>query len=391
MNSFDIGPRKLRVAVLMGGTSNERAVSLSTGKMILSALDPEKYEVAAIDTQDLLALTPHPPAPRQLRGGKDSQEEINGMNSFAEGVPPSVHLRGHESDTADLVSAKADTWPQARSEGIHSVAKVTSFEGRHRPDVVFIALHGKGGEDGTIQGMLELMDLPYTGSGVLASALAMDKAMSKRLFRTAGIPVIEEIQVRRGQVPPDALLIAQARETLGGFPAFVKPNAEGSTFGCTLVTQPEQLPEAVANALKYDSLALVERYVRGMEVTAGVLEDPDSENGLQALPLIEIIPKNEYYDYESKYAEGGSEHIIPARLDADLTRRIQETALRCHTLLGCRGMSRTDLLVAGDAFYVLEVNTIPGMTPTSLLPQAAAHAGITFSQLLDRLIATTLT
>jgi D-alanine-D-alanine ligase len=252
--------------------------------------------------------------------------------------------------------------------------------------VVFIALHGKGGEDGTIQGMLELMGLPYTGSGVLASALAMDKGMAKRLFRTASIPVLPEIAVRQGE-PLDGLA-ERVRKELSGFPAFVKPNAEGSTFGCSLVPSAERFEQAVMEALKYDPIALIEPYVRGMEITVGVLGNAGET--LEALPVIEIVPKSEYYDYESKYAEGGSEHIIPARLPEEVQRRAQAVALQCHELLGCRGMSRTDLIVSGDSFWVLEVNTIPGMTPTSLLPQAAAHAGIPFATLLDRIIASAL-
>jgi D-alanine-D-alanine ligase len=259
-----------------------------------------------------------------------------------------------------------------------------------KPDVVFIALHGKGGEDGTIQGMLELLGLPYTGSGVLASALAMDKAMTKHLFRSAGIPVLEDLLVRRGQALDPAALTAGVCQLLGGFPVFVKPNAEGSTFGCTLVASSAELPGAIEIALQYDALAIIERYARGMEITVGVLGNTGEAEGLEALPVIEIVPKAAYYDYESKYAEGGSEHIIPARLSEALLRRAQEIALRCHELLGCRGMSRTDMIVAGQELVVLEVNTIPGMTPTSLLPQAAAHAGIPFSQLLDRLIASAL-
>jgi D-alanine-D-alanine ligase len=355
--------RRLRVAVLMGGTSAEREISLSTGRMILNALDPQKFSVTAIDTQDILILPAGGGAtpPRLTETGTEEPDEQNA---------------GGDATTAPLPVPLASSSRLTRTDG-------------QKPDVVFIALHGRGGEDGSIQGMLELLGLPYTGSGVLASALAMDKTMSKRLFRAAGIPVIEDVQVRRGDEIGSALL-CKVEERLGGFPVFVKPNAEGSTFGCTLVKSPDQLDEAVTLALRYDTLILIEKYVRGMEITVGVLETLDTPPGLQPLPVIEIIPKAEYYDYESKYAEGGSEHIIPARLPAALLRRAQEIAVQCHQALGCRGMSRTDMLVAGEQLFVLEVNTIPGMTPTSLLPQAAAHAGISFPVLLDRLIATAL-
>ena len=347
--------RRLRVAVLMGGTSSERPVSLSTGRMIVQSLDPTRYEVVAIDTQDVLHLRSAAPAR----------------------ISESADLPGAtESDPTPTASGPA------RAEGI-----AVGPSSHAPPDVVFIALHGKGGEDGTVQGMLELMGLPYTGSGVLASALAMDKAMAKRLFRSAGIPVIEDVQVRRGEAADGAALLAKVQERLG-FPVFVKPNAEGSTFGCAKVETAGELAPAVANALTYDPKALIERYVRGTEITIGVLGNAYGD--LLALPIIEIVPKSAFYDYESKYSDGGSEHIIPARLPESVTRQARELAVQCHNLLGCRGMSRTDMLVVGENLFVLEVNTIPGMTPTSLLPQAAEHAGISFPQLLDRLLAAAL-
>ena len=346
--------RRLRVAVLMGGTSSERPVSLSTGRMIVQSLDPARYEVTAIDTQDVLRL---------------------GGNTTADIAAVPVAVQGEATAVSPLLSR-----PGALQNAEMPLPSAP-------PDVVFIALHGKGGEDGTVQGMLELMGLPYTGSGVLASALAMDKAMSKRLFRSAGIPVIDDVQVRRGEEADGEALIAQVQATLG-FPVFVKPNAEGSTFGCTKVEMAEELLPAVVTALTYDSKALIERYVRGTEITVGVLGNAQGE--LLPLPIIEIVPKSAFYDYESKYSDGGSEHIIPARLPAGVTQQAQALALECHNLLGCRGMSRTDMLVVGETLSVLEVNTIPGMTPTSLLPQAAEQAGIPFPQLLDRLLTTAL-
>jgi D-alanine-D-alanine ligase len=227
-----------KVAVLMGGKASERPVSLSTGRMILEALDKSRYAATPIDTENIT-------------------ETFATLNAL-------------------------------------------------RPDVVFIALHGKGGEDGSIQGMLELLGLPYTGSGVLASALAMDKAMSKRLFRSAGLPVIEDVQVAEEQSLSG--LTETVRNHLGGCPVFVKPNAEGSTFGCTLVTEESQLAAAVETALQYDSLALIEKYIGGMEITAGILGNAGEE--LMTLPLIEIVPKSKFYDYESKYADGGSDHRL---------------------------------------------------------------------------------
>ncbi len=363
MTSLTPAGRRLRVAVLMGGTSSERPISLKTGNMIVQALDPARYEVVAIDTQDVL----------RLQGAA---------------IPRIIPAHSSAQDgTQSTICAPPAPTEIALSAGTAVLANADPSQPSPTPDVVFIALHGKGGEDGTVQGMLELIGLPYTGSGVLASALAMDKAMTKRLFRSAGIPVIEDLQVRRGEEADGTALLAQVAETLG-YPVFVKPNAEGSSFGGRKVEAPEELLPAVTNALNYDPKVIIERYVRGMEITVGVLGN--AHDDLFALPIVEIVPKSAFYDFESKYADGGSEHIIPARLPESVTQHAQALALQCHNLLGCRGMSRTDMLVVGETLLVLEINTIPGMTPTSLLPQAAEHAGISFPQLLDRLLTSAL-
>ncbi len=256
------------------------------------------------------------------------------------------------------------------------------------PDLVFIALHGRGGEDGAVQGLLEWLNVPYTGSGILASALAMNKWQSKRLYRGAGLPVLPEIAINRGQDFDMTGLVARLNDELGGFPVFVKPNCEGSTFGCARVNNVDELQSAMRDAWKFDDLIIIEPYFRGMEVTVGVLG-----NAFQfpkSLPPIEIVPKSEYYDYESKYAAGGSEHIIPARLPQDVLHRLGVLAVECHDLLGCHGMSRTDFIVQEKEGVILETNTIPGMTPTSLLPQAAEKAGISFCTMLDGIIESAL-
>lgn len=348
--------RKLRVAVLMGGTSSEREISLNTGHQIVSALDPARYDVVAIDTRDLLALE-----------GKRKKEKGE-----------SLHIESGQGEISEKIAAEDSSLiPHPSSLLEHPIPNT------QRPDLVFIALHGRGGEDGAVQGMLEVLGIPYTGSGILASALAMDKAMTKRLFRSGGIPVAREILL--SQLPTEGnALTAQIQTQLGGFPVFVKPNREGSTVGGTLVQSPEQLEAAVKRAFQYDTTILIEQYLRGMEITVGILGNAGEE--LAALPVVEIVPTSEYYDFESKYAAGGSEHIIPARLNDAQTQQVQELARQCHTLLGCRGMSRTDFIVTSDGPFALETNTIPGMTPTSLLPQAAAVAGIPFAELLDRII-----
>jgi D-alanine-D-alanine ligase len=302
---------KLRVAVLMGGDSAEREVSLHTGAQVLDALDRDRYDAFAVDAAAL--------------------KQPNGMSSLA---------------TAD---------------------------------VVFIALHGPGGEDGAIQGLLQWMGLPYTGSGVAASAVAMDKDLCKRVLRDAGIPVPRSRAVTR-DTPADEFL--EGMHT----PLVVKPNRQGSSFGMTIVHREVEAADAVRLALRYDSACLLEEFVSGTEITIAALGNECP----RILPAIEIVPAGEFYDYASKYEEGGSRHIVPARIAPEAARRAADYAARSHQALGCRGMSRTDMIVRGDEVVVLEVNTIPGMTRTSLLPDAAAAAGIPFPALLDGLIADAL-
>ena len=243
-------------------------------------------------------------------------------------------------------------------------------------DVVIIALHGTWGEDGRIQGLLDTIGIPYTGSGVLASALAMDKVMAKKVL------ALEGIDVPRGVVVTSASGddLRQARSV--GLPVFVKPVASGSSVGAAIVTTAEQLAPAIADALKYDERALVEELLGGTELTVAVIGNDD----LTALPVIEIVTKREFFDYTAKYSAGESEEIVPARIPESVARRAQDIAVRAHQALGCRGMSRTDLMWSGDRMATLEVNTIPGMTANSLLPKAARAAGIQFGDLLARFV-----
>jgi len=306
-----IPKEKLKVAVLMGGDSAEREISLSTGRQVLDALNPEKYDARPVDARGL------------------------GQNLTALLEP--------------------------------------------RPDVVFIALHGPHGEDGAVQGLLDWLGLPYTGSGVLASALAMDKALSKKLFRAEGIPAPWSVVVTSDE-PENTNLASLAP------PLVVKPNRQGSSLGMTIVHETRHIREAIRLALEYDNQVLVEEFIEGTEITVSVLGNSHPF----ALPVLEIIPKAEFYDYASKYEVGGSRHIIPARISQSASRKALDYARRAHVLLGCRGMSRTDFIVRGDEPVVLEINTIPGMTPTSLLPDAARAEGISFPELISRLISSAL-
>jgi len=246
-------------------------------------------------------------------------------------------------------------------------------------DAAFICLHGRGGEDGVLQGFLEQVGLPYQGSGVLASALAMDKQLSKLLFRQAGLDVADDMVVTRSDKVDPALV----GERLG-YPLMVKPLREGSSIGMSLVRGPSNLTAALEQAFTYDSHVLIEEYLRGVEITGAVL----GNNRVRALPLVEIKPggNHEFFDLVAKYTPGATEEICPARVNESITRRAQEAALKAHEALGCRGYSRVDMFVCGDAVKVLEVNTIPGMTETSLYPQAAQAVGISFSRLLETLV-----
>jgi len=303
-------PKPLRVAVLYGGKSSERDVSLASGKQVMQSLDPVRYRVTGYDLRDDL--------PRL-------------------------------------------------------VAEAPFIE------VALIILHGRYGEDGTVQGLLELLGVPYQGSGVLGSALAMNKRLTKFMYRQAGLPVARDWTVSRGRTFSTEDLIVDL-----GFPLVIKPNQEGSSFGVTIVRDKGQLGEGLKKAFQLDEEVLVEEYLAGREITCGVLGNSE----LQALPLVEIIPSEQYdfFDYEAKYQEGASREICPAPVSPEVTRKAQEYGLRAHQVLGLRGYSRTDMIARGEDIFLLETNTIPGMTPTSLLPRAARAAGMDFGGLLDRLI-----
>jgi D-alanine-D-alanine ligase len=246
---------------------------------------------------------------------------------------------------------------------------------KEKIDIAFIALHGRFGEDGTIQGMLELMRIPYTGSGVLASALALHKIMAKKFFLCENIPTPTYEVFQREEIeknPP--------RTTTLPLPLVVKPAREGSTIGVSIVRKEEELVPALKEAGKYDEEILVEEFMKGKEITVGILEDIP-------LPIIEIAPKSGFYDYHSKYTKGETEYIIPARIPREKYLYAQEVSLKAFQVLGCSGCARVDLMTDEDGNpFVIDVNTMPGMTETSLLPKAAGYAGISFEDLVERIL-----
>ena len=302
--------KKMRLALIAGGKSSEREVSLKSGEQVYRALDKNKYDIKRYDPKD---------------------------------------------DLEKLVREAKEI------------------------DAALIIMHGRGGEDGAMQGLLDLLEIPYQGSGVLASALAMNKELSRYMYRNAGLKVARALYFDRAEAPGP-----QEIEAALGLPVVIKPVNEGSSIGVTIPRTREEAAQGLAAAFRYDNRVLVEEFLTGREVTGAVLGNHD----LQALPLVEICPSEDYafFSYDAKYLPGATTEICPARLDPELTKQAQECALTAHRALGCRGYSRTDMIVREGEIYVLETNTIPGMTATSLFPQAAHAIGLEFPALLDRLI-----
>ena len=245
-------------------------------------------------------------------------------------------------------------------------------------DIAFLALHGKYGEDGTIQSLLELKGIKYTGSKVLSSAIAMDKIMSKILFEEYNVPSPKWFHFKQGEKS-----VSEVKKTIEnkfGFPAVVKPNDQGSTVGLTICKSSDQLEDAINNAFKYSDRILVEEYIPGKEMTVAVIED-------SALPVLEIKPKHGIYDYECKYTSGMSEYVVPAEIPEEVTKSMQEIAVQACNSLRCEVYARVDFRLSSDNKpYVLEVNTLPGMTSLSLVPKMAKAKGISFEQLIEKII-----
>jgi D-alanine-D-alanine ligase len=301
---------KLRLALIAGGKSSEREVSLKSGAQVHKALNKDKYDIRHFD--------------------------------------PLTDLERLVREAKDL-------------------------------DAALIIMHGRGGEDGSLQGLLDLLEIPYQGSRILASALAMNKELSKTIYQQAGLKAPRALVFdRRGTPSPQEI------EAALGLPVVIKPVHEGSSIGVSKAGTFESLESGLAAAFALDDRVIVEEFIQGTEVTGGVL----GNTRLQALPLVEIIPAKTYqfFDFEAKYQPGASEEICPARLSPELTKRAQECAITAHQALGCRGYSRTDMMIRDQEIFVLETNTIPGMTATSLFPQGAKAAGIDFPDLLDTLI-----
>ena len=293
-----------------------------------------------------------------LMGGLSAEREVS-LRTGA-GVADALEARGHQV-------VRIEFGPHSR--GIDQLVRAANI------DVAFLALHGRGGEDGCIQGLLELLGIPYTGSSVLASALAMDKLKSKELFRLHNVPPAPYYVATKDSLRD----LAEVHESFG-FPVIVTPRGEGSSVGVARADDLASLETAIRGALVHDDLALIERFVRGMEVHVGVLDG-------RTLGAIEVVPKSGVYDYASKYTPGATEYICPPRLGSTRARGVMNLAERAARALGCTGGCRVDLLVTeGENEYVLEVNTLPGMTKTSLLPKIADSAGIDYGSLCEAIL-----
>ena len=354
-------PRKTRVAVVFGGRSTEHAISCVSAGSILAALDPDEYEVVPVGITREGAWV--------LAGGDPAQLSITDrkLPEITVASGSAVMLSGDPTTRGLVVLDPAD--------GIAELAGV---------DVVFPALHGAYGEDGTIQGMLEMAGIPYVGANVFASAAAMDKEFTKKLAAAEGIPVGPYTVLRAGWSLSDA-----DRERLG-LPVFVKPSRAGSSYGITKVRDWADLDAAVATARDVDPKVLVEAAIVGREVECGVLEG-EAGGVPEASLLAEIhVTDHEFYDFEAKYLDG-SRYDIPADLPAEVTRQVQEYARRTFTALDCAGLARVDFFVtAGHQVFLNEINTMPGFTPTSMFPLMWAATGLEYPKVVDRLIRTAL-
>jgi D-alanine-D-alanine ligase len=323
---------RLRVAVLTGGRSSEHEVALASARSVLESLDAGRYETVAVEI------------------GRDGRWQLPraGQGELT---------RNGGANATELVPVSAGRVPEALGD----------------VDVVFPVLHGPFGEDGTVQGLLELADVPYVGAGVAASSLCMDKDLMKAVLRDRGIPVTRNVVVRAGQRPENPF----------GFPVFVKPARLGSSVGITKARSPEELTAGVELAFRHDEKVLIEEFVSGVEVECGVL---GNDQPVASLPG-EIVPSSDWYDYSAKYDEGGMELIVPPRIPDEQAERVQRVSVEAFVATECEGMARVDCFVRGDGEVIVnELNTIPGFTATSVYAKLFEASGIAYAELLDRLI-----
>jgi len=344
--------KRIRVGVLFGGRSGEHEVSIASAQSVLRALDPEKYEAIPIGI------------------AKDGRWLVG---ESAQKLLPDVLKRGH----------RVVLPPDPIAGSLMSVGESPAGP-PSRVDVMFPVLHGTFGEDGTVQGLLELAGVPYVGAGVLASSVGMDKDVQKRLFREAGIPVVEYLAVPRTEWQRNPAAVEKAVAKKFRYPVFVKPATLGSSVGMTKVRRAGNLAAAMDEAAQYAQKILVERAVNGREIEVAVLGNEDPRTAIPG----EIIPHREFYDYTAKYLEEGTQLRIPAKLAPAQVKRFQDYARRAFLAIECRGMARVDFFLEKRTgkIYLNELNTIPGFTSISMYPKMWEASGLSYNQLIDRLI-----
>jgi D-alanine-D-alanine ligase len=351
--------KKIRLGLLFGGRSAEHEVSLMSARSVLKAIDAEKYDVT------LIGIT---------KDGKwiAGADPLAALASGETAAAPEAALLG-EPGKRELLALNVQAG--GRAVQFSSIAEL---------DVVFPLLHGPYGEDGTVQGLLELADLPYVGSGVLGSALAMDKAVCKQLLRAAGLPVVDWLLVTRAEIERDTKAVARRAEAEFAYPMFTKPANLGSSVGVVKAHTHAELLEALREAARYDRRVLIERGLNAREIEVSVLGNDDP---IASVPG-EIVPSREFYSYEAKYLDGASQLIIPARLPAETAQAAREYAVRAFKAIDAAGLARVDYLLDRDsgALYLNEINTIPGFTQISMYPKLWEASGISYAELIDRLV-----
>ena len=341
--------RKYNVALLMGGPSREHNVSLESGKMVINHIDYEKYNLFPIIIN------------------RDGTWSVYDSSAVA-------HTPIFESDPSQW-----QAYPQTLS-----LPNALSHIKQMDVDIFFNVMHGAYGEDGTIQGVLEAYNMPYTGSNVLASSLAMDKILYKQFLTGAGVCVPDSIFITPTDMRDISSFVDEITGRLG-FPCVIKTPSSGSSIGVELCRNSKELMDTAKKLLPIDNRLVIERFIEGREFTCAVLGNANTRDIL-ALPPTEIISKNPFFDFEAKYTPDKAEEITPAQINQSLTQALRKIAITVHNLLGCNGLSRTDMLWDNENIFVLETNTIPGMTANSLLPKAALAYGMTLTQLIDNII-----
>lgn len=340
-----------KIALLFGGISGEHIISIRSSYFIFNTIDREKYQVCPVYIDQ------------------------SGKFWIPDGKDPQYPDPSGKSETEFLNEFSS----------VNGMTKPSSGAGllEHGFQAAFLGLHGGAGEDGRIQGFLDVLEIPHTGSGVLASALAMDKYRANLLFQTVGIPVAPFVDLEKGK--------SDARKTVLNlpfpFPVFIKPTLGGSSVNTGMAKTPEEAMVLIDKIFVSEDRVLIQKLISGTEVSIGVLERFEGEKRIP-FPLVptEIRPKSEFFDFEAKYTKGGSEEITPAPVGDEITKKLQDYTLKCHEILGCKGYSRTDFIISEGIPYVLETNTLPGMTGTSLIPQQAKALGIEMKEVFTWLL-----